>query len=636
MATALSPEPLVVLAHDGLPYAYERHSIDWQRTDYIKPVLIERAQRLEWLSQDQDRLAAVFKFYETRPARFIDDWMMTYDPRRKPAYWPFTLFPRQIEFIDWIQERYRVSQIPGEIGDGIADKSRDVGFSWLFCAWAIWAWRFIPGMKIGMGSYRESKVDRKDDPDSLFEKLRMTIQLMPKMFEPPGWNPRAHSPFMKILNPWNGSTITGEAGDQVGRGGRSTVYFVDEAAFLDHPDLADRGLSQNSDCKIWASTANGMGNRFAQKRHGGVFPVFSFHWKDDPRKDDKWYAKQQLIMDPVDLAMEVDIDYQASIGNLFVESKWVAACKDIANVVDFPEYGGGVSGLDVGGGGSGKSVHTTRFGPIVMMPTSWGDPDTIATAYRAADLTRQMGATCLNFDSVGIGDSVTWTLRHIKDGDPNDPITTAYAMGDDRGLSPGYVATQTVQDRRVSGDPLLSAMADAGVDLNVATEGDVARGMRSQLDYTKGSESNIHVVQANIDAIIPSNPINVGLPAPDDDLWGDGRTSYEKFTNIKGYIWFMMRERARNTYEHWLFIRGEEGGREHPLDALLSLPDCPELCTQLSLPQMVRAGNGKIGCEGKKSLSKRGIKSPDFAESLSLTFAPQEVRMEVGTIEGMY
>jgi len=271
-----------------------------------------------------------------------------------------------------------------------------------------------------------------------------------------------------------------------------------------------------------------------------------------------------------------------------------------------------------------------------MMPTSWGDPDTIETAYKAADLTKQMGARCLNFDSVGIGDSVTWTLRHIEAGDPNDPVARAYAAGHHREVVPGGEITKEIQEARVAADPLLASMASAGVVVNMDTEANVASGLEKAIARAQGGEASIDDVTANLDAIVPSNPINVGLPAPDDVIWGDGRTSNEKFANLKAHIWFVMRERARNTYEHYLFITGAEGGRAHPLDTLLSLPNCPELCSQLSLPQMVRKGNGKLECESKKALAKRGIKSPDFAESLSLTYAPEEARMEVGQIQGMY
>ena len=109
-----------------------------------------------------------------------------------------------------------------------------------------------------------------------------------------------------------GTIIKGEAGDNIGRGGRSSIYFKDESAFYERPDKIEAALSQNSDVKIDVSTPNGTGNPFYRKRHGGQIPVFTFHWRQDPRKDQAWYDNQKRILDPVILAQEVDIDYTSS------------------------------------------------------------------------------------------------------------------------------------------------------------------------------------------------------------------------------------------------------------------------------------------------------------------------------------
>ncbi len=37
----------------------------------------------------------------------------------------------------------------------------------------------------------------------------------------------------------------------------------------------------------------------------GKVPVFVFDWRDDPRKDQAWYDKQRINLDPVVLAQEV-------------------------------------------------------------------------------------------------------------------------------------------------------------------------------------------------------------------------------------------------------------------------------------------------------------------------------------------
>jgi phage terminase large subunit len=47
-----------------------------------------------------------------------------------------------------------------------------------------------------------------------------------------------------------------------------------------------------SNCKIDVSTPNGPNGPFYRKRHGGKVPVFTFHWRDDPRKGPAWYAEQ--------------------------------------------------------------------------------------------------------------------------------------------------------------------------------------------------------------------------------------------------------------------------------------------------------------------------------------------------------
>ena len=74
---------------------------------------------------------------------------------------------------------------------------------------------------------------------------------------------------MRILNPENGSSIVGEAGDNIGRGARTSIYFKDESAYYEHADAIDAALSQTSNCKIDVSTPNGPGNPFYRKRHGG-------------------------------------------------------------------------------------------------------------------------------------------------------------------------------------------------------------------------------------------------------------------------------------------------------------------------------------------------------------------------------
>ena len=78
---------------------------------------------------------------------------------------------------------------------------------------------------------------------------------------------------MRINFAHTGSSISGEAGDGIGRGDRSSLYFVDESAFLERPELVEASLSQTTNCRIDVSTPHGMANPFAEKRHSGMVKV---------------------------------------------------------------------------------------------------------------------------------------------------------------------------------------------------------------------------------------------------------------------------------------------------------------------------------------------------------------------------
>ena len=61
-------------------------------------ILIRRQKLLlRFLSSVSARRAALMH-YKSNPIDFIDDWMMTYDPRSTPAMLPFVLWERQKEY----------------------------------------------------------------------------------------------------------------------------------------------------------------------------------------------------------------------------------------------------------------------------------------------------------------------------------------------------------------------------------------------------------------------------------------------------------------------------------------------------------------------------------------------------------
>ncbi len=232
---------------------------------------------------------------------------------------PFDLFPRQEEFLLWLKERDELRE------DGLAEKSRDVGFTWLCADYALHCWLFGNGDATGFGSRKLDLVDRLGDPDTILEKIRIGLRNLPTWMRPTGFVIGEHDGFCRINNPSTGSIITGEGGDQIGRGGRKRRYFVDEAAFLERPRMVDAALLANTDVRIDISTPNGVGNPFHTKRFSGIVPVFTFHYSHDPRKTPEWVAKKKAQTDPVTWAQEYEIDYSASLEGVCCPGEWVRA-----------------------------------------------------------------------------------------------------------------------------------------------------------------------------------------------------------------------------------------------------------------------------------------------------------------------
>ena len=388
---------------------------DWRRPDYdaVWQQRLERLQRMrEAIKQDPGALDQLKAHYAENAHDFINHWLVTVDPRNPeiglPARIPLLMFQRQDEFITWVYERWAGRE------NGVCDKSRDSGMTWLCVGFAVWMWLFVPGATVGFGSRKEEYVDDSADPKSIFWKIRTAIAALPAEFKPIGYVERKHAPFMQVSNPENGAIIVGEAGDNIGRGNRTSIYFVDEAAFIERAEKIDAALSETTNCRIDISTPNGVGNPFWEKRHSGRVPVFTFHWKDDPRKGPEWYAKKKATLRPSVVAQEIDIDYEASIDNQAVEL-WLVNRAMQTDKTAVSTEGKMFLGVDVARFGKNKSVVSIRKNRAVIYKESRGKIDTEDVAGWVKSIVdryggiRKFGALCI--DDIGVGGGVTDKLK---------------------------------------------------------------------------------------------------------------------------------------------------------------------------------------------------------------------------------
>lgn len=270
------------------PAAVVPFAFDFTKPDYVA-VFRWRAEFLLKIRKT-NAAARLCDFYRDHPIQFIIDWGMTFEPRNPeiglPTRIPFVLYPRQIEWCDWVLARWRARE------RGMNLKSRGSGVSWLAVCLAATLCLFNRGIVVGFGSRKAEYVDQLGDPKSLFFKARMFLENLPPEFRF-GWNAAEHSRQMRIFFPHSESAMTGESGDSIGRGDRTSIYFVDEAGFLEHPELAEASLSDTTNCRIDISTSPGANTVFADRFAAmSDTQVFRFHWRDDPRRDSSWHAKK--------------------------------------------------------------------------------------------------------------------------------------------------------------------------------------------------------------------------------------------------------------------------------------------------------------------------------------------------------
>lgn len=383
--------------------------IDWHRPDYAD-IYRDRAAKLGKIRATPGMLHGLFVHYAGSPADFINDWGMTFDPRNADiglaTTVPFILFDRQREFVDWLYAKWRGRE------DGVVEKSRDMGVSWLCVGFAVWMWTFHPGTVVGFGSRKEEYVDRIGDPKSLFWKARSFIRLLPEDFRPIGYSEQTHAPYMRILNPANGSSIIGEAGVNIGRGNRTTIYFKDESAHYQRADQIDAALSNTANCKIDVSTPNGVGNPFWRKATGGVISKFVFDWREDPRKGAAWYEDQCRKLDPMVVAQEIDRNYEASISDAFIGGDIVSAAMS-RGPADIQPIGGLRVGVDPARFGNDKTVITFRRGRCLLRQETLSKVDTMHVASTTKNLIASYRETPeqIAVDSIGIGAGVADILR---------------------------------------------------------------------------------------------------------------------------------------------------------------------------------------------------------------------------------
>ncbi len=390
-------------------------AFDWRSPDYL-PVWRARAARLAFLRQHPEQWHLIKAHYRNGHVDdLMNDWGVTIDPRvastGRPTIMPMLLWPKQREFIRFLWSNWRNSN------DGATVKSRDVGISWLAMGFSNSLCELFDDISIGFGSEKEDKVDRSGDPDCLFYKGRMYLQYLPEELRG-GWNIKQYSAHMRLTFPFTGSSITGDAGNNIGRGGRKSIWFVDESAHIPNPKGVDAALSAATDCRQDMSSVWGMANSFAERAHNANIKRFDFSFKDDPRKDAAWEKKKRETTDPVIFAAEYECNFSASIEGQVIPSEWVTSSIDCYLLLGVKPQGIKRASLDVADSGKDANAFCVSQGFFIESVESWkggADLDIFHSVERAFMLCDTNGLDGFSYDADGLGAGVRGDARKINE-----------------------------------------------------------------------------------------------------------------------------------------------------------------------------------------------------------------------------
>lgn len=384
---------------------------DYLNPDY-QPIWAQRIERLAKLEADPLLLAQVKVYYKHHPADFINDWGCTVNPKNvalgRPTVMPFMLYDKQREFITWVIERWQKRQ------RGVLVKSRECGASWMAMALSCTLGLFWEDVAIGFGSAKEEQLDGGGNPNTLFYKGRMFMKYIPHMFKG-DWTEKKNSAHRRILFPLTNSAIVGDAGDNIGVGGRSTIFFLDEFAMVERPKRIEGNMSANTDCCIEMSTVFGIDNVFAEHARGGLIPRFDFMYVDDPTKCDPvtkqmwpWFKEYVATMDPMIFNQQYGCDFLASIEGGVIEPQHIQAAIGAAEKLGIKPSGDWVASYDVADLGHDKNAVCIRHGVELVHVEQWSGSNInpMISIRRAFEIADKYGCKEMIYDASGMGG--TW------------------------------------------------------------------------------------------------------------------------------------------------------------------------------------------------------------------------------------
>lgn len=336
----------------------------------IKENMIYRSQIISRANADKSYRDLVLSICKHNILFYVNTFCFTYRldlPIGQDPYVNVCTFPFQDDILTWMVWNFK------NMEDGIVEKSRAVGATWIWVWFMDWLAKFHKGITTGTMSQKEDDVDNRT-ANSILEKLRINLRSQPKWMRF-GWEENSRNDRINMIEyPETGSVhLGGVAKGTAFRGGRLSVSFNDEFAHVLEASQVLDSLSAISGCNMFVSTPKGENNEFARMALTPGVNKKSIHWSLHPLRNKEWEKKirSKPSVTEETFAQEYEISYtRSNVGRIFPnfigrasddESEWCHVSDPETDTYDFKENYEVYTLSDLG-------KDTTYFGFFQFLP----------------------------------------------------------------------------------------------------------------------------------------------------------------------------------------------------------------------------------------------------------------------------
>jgi phage terminase large subunit len=376
-----------------------------------------RAIRSEWLERaTPQQIECIKTFYSAHIADFANDWGSSLNPKLTKsgeAVQPLLLWDKQVEVIELLWNSYRRQE------PAVIVKSRDVGCTYIACAAVVALSLFTPqGFVALIGSATEDKLDSTADSNTVFAKLRELLEYTPIQLRG-GYTMERCSSDRKILIPETGALIRGGVGANIGRGGRSSLCILDEAAHIPFSADVYKALSANTDAVVSMSSVAGTSGKFYELFMNPAIKLkLEFPWQSDPRKaaEPNFAERMTALIGRQAFEQEYGLNFLADLENTIILGSHLEACIDGDKRAGIECKGTISIGFDIGVSRDRSAIAVAK-GTKIIYAESWASkPDMLKpSVQRIVDACDKYGVREFWFDAAGAGGFVPSMLKEINE-----------------------------------------------------------------------------------------------------------------------------------------------------------------------------------------------------------------------------